>query len=34
MKGLVLALLIAFSMAGGVELVRWLMRRRKAARAT
>jgi membrane protein DedA with SNARE-associated domain len=33
-KGLALALLIAFSIAGGVELVRWLMRRRKEARAT
>jgi membrane protein DedA with SNARE-associated domain len=32
-KGLALALVIAFSIAGGVELVRWLMRRRKAAKA-
>lgn len=31
-KGLVLALVIAFSIAGGVEFVRWLMRRRKEAR--
>ena len=31
-KGLIVALLIAFSVAGGVELVRWLQRRRKAQR--
>jgi membrane-associated protein len=31
-KGLALALLIAFSIAGAVELVRWLMRKRKEAR--
>ena len=31
-KGLALALLIAFSIAGAVELVRWFMRRRKEAR--
>jgi membrane protein DedA with SNARE-associated domain len=30
-KGLALALLIAFSIAGAVELVRWLMRRRRGA---
>ena len=30
-KGLLLALTIAFSVAGAIELVRWLMRRRKAA---
>lgn len=30
-KGLALALVIAFSIAGGVELVRWLLRRRKEA---
>lgn len=30
-KGLILALTIAFAIAGGVELVRWLLRRRKAA---
>jgi membrane protein DedA with SNARE-associated domain len=29
-KGLILALVIAFSIAGAIELVRWLMRRRKA----
>jgi membrane-associated protein len=28
-KGLVLALVIAFAVAGGVELVRWLIRRRR-----
>ena len=28
-KGLIVALAIAFAVAGGVELVRWLMRRRK-----
>lgn len=33
-KGLILALAIAFGVAGAVELVRWLLRRRKAARAT
>ena len=33
-KGLALALLIAFSIAGAVELVRWLMRRRKEAART
>ena len=27
--GLVLALVIAFSVAGGIELVRWLLRRRR-----
>ncbi len=32
-KGLLLALTIAFSVAGAVELVRWLMRRRKAGTA-
>jgi len=31
-KGLILALAIAFGVAGSVELVRWLMRKRKAAR--
>jgi membrane protein DedA with SNARE-associated domain len=31
-KGLIVALAIAFSIAGAIELVRWLMRRRKAAR--
>ena len=31
-KGLLVALAIAFSVAGGVELVRWLQRRRKAQR--
>ena len=31
-KGLTVALAIAFSVAGGVELVRWLQRRRKAQR--
>lgn len=31
-KGLLLALGLAFGVAGGVELVRWLLRRRKAAR--
>ena len=29
-KGLIVALAIAFAVAGGVELVRWLQRRRKA----
>ena len=32
-KGLALALVIAFSIAGGIEFVRWLMRRRKEAKA-
>jgi membrane protein DedA with SNARE-associated domain len=32
-KGLLLALTIAFSVAAAVELVRWLMRRRKAGTA-
>ena len=31
-KGLIAALLIAFSVAGAVELVRWLQRRRKGQR--
>jgi membrane-associated protein len=31
-KGLILALVIAFTVAGGVEAVRWLRRRRRAAR--
>jgi membrane-associated protein len=29
-KGLIVALTLAFAVAGGVELVRWLLRRRKA----
>jgi membrane-associated protein len=33
-KGLLLALVIAFAVAGGIELVRWLLRRRRARRAT
>ena len=32
-KGLLLALGIAFAVVGGVELVRWVMRRRRAQRA-
>jgi membrane protein DedA with SNARE-associated domain len=31
-KGLLLAFVIALSVAGGIELVRWLLRRRKGAR--
>lgn len=31
-KGLALALAIAFSIAGGIELVRWLLKKRKARR--
>jgi membrane-associated protein len=31
-KGLILALVIALSITGGIEVVRWLLRRRKAAR--
>jgi membrane-associated protein len=31
-KGLILALVIAFSIAGGVELVRWWLKRRRAGR--
>jgi membrane-associated protein len=30
-KGLIVALTLAFAVAGGIELVRWLLRRRKAA---
>ena len=33
-KGLLLALAIAFAVAGGIELVRWVLKRRRAARAS